>query len=394
MQKGNVLIIGSGHLVRRVKKSVVARGYTVMHIGDVIAAIAADPSSTIDTIAIALKDVDFASLSMVYVLDEKDEHNLEIVIALIALNPDIAICTSLFNENLRPHFQAAHAQLHILNPARLAAPAFIEALAEPIRRKEKKAVHVKAIKTAKRHADSFIKILLTSFALLIISATVFFHLYEHLSWLDSIYFVVVTVATVGYGDIHLRDSAALSKIVAILLILSSTFFIWILFSLTVDRLIKKRVQLALGQKKYRYRNHVILCGLGRLGFFIAEQLYYNDQKVVIIDNNEESPNTRYFRNLGIDVYTGNALLPGVLEDAGVKNASSLIAVVNDDYTNLQIGLNARSYQPNLRLILRIFDESMAKVLKEKLDIQLTLSMTALVNEKFSDLLPEISADDE
>ena len=118
MQKGNVLIIGSGHLVRRVKKSVVTRGYTVMHIGDVIAAIAADPSSTIDTIAGALKDVDFASLSMVYVLDEKDEHNLEIVIALIALDPDIAICTSLFNENLRSYFQAAHARLHILNPAR------------------------------------------------------------------------------------------------------------------------------------------------------------------------------------------------------------------------------------------------------------------------------------
>ncbi|MEJ7611813.1 MAG: NAD-binding protein [Ferruginibacter sp.] len=388
MEKGNVLIIGAGHLVKRVKKSVIHRGYAVMHISDVISAIAADPSSTIDTIAHALKDVDFASLSMVYVLDEKDEHNLEIVIALIALDPDIAICTSLFNENLRPHFQAAHARLHILNPARLAAPAFIDALTEPISRKEKKHVHSPVIHPVRRPTDSFIKILLASFALLIISATVFFHFYEGLSWLDAFYFVVVTVATVGYGDIHLRDSHALSKIVNIIMILCSTFFIWMIFSLTVDRLIKKRVQLSLGQKKYRYRNHVILCGLGRLGFFIAEELYKKGQKVVIIDSNEESPNSRYFRNLGIDVYTGNALLPGVLEDAGIKNAGALIAVVNDDYTNLQIGLNARSYKHDLRLILRIFDESMAKVIKDKLDIHLTLSMTALVNEKFAVLLAD------
>ena len=86
------------------------------------------------------------------------------------------------------------------------------------------------------------------------------------------------------------------------------------------------------------------------------------------------------------MYTGNALLPGVLEDAGVRKASSLISVVNDDYTNLQIGLSARSYNPDLRLILRVFDESMGKVIKEKLDIHLTLSMSALVDAKFADLL--------
>ncbi len=97
-------------------------------------------------------------------------------------------------------------------------------------------------------------------------------------------------------------------------------------------------------------------------------------------------NRQYFPNFYIDVYTGDALLPGVLEDAGVKNAASLISVVNDDYTNLQIGLNARSYKPDLRLILRVFDESMGKVIKDKLNIHLTLSMSALVDEKFADLL--------
>ena len=81
MKKGNVLIIGSGHMAKRVKKLLTLRGHEVTHTGDIITAIAADPSSTIDTIARALTDINFSILSMVYVLDDKDEHNLEIVIA-------------------------------------------------------------------------------------------------------------------------------------------------------------------------------------------------------------------------------------------------------------------------------------------------------------------------
>ena len=59
----------------------------------------------------------------------------------------------------------------------------------------------------------------------------YFHLADGLSWLDALYFVVVTTATVGYGDINLLNASALSKFVGIALILSSTCFIWMIFSL-------------------------------------------------------------------------------------------------------------------------------------------------------------------
>jgi len=155
-----------------------------------------------------------------------------------------------------------------------------------------------------------------------------------------------------------------------------------IFSLTVDRVIKKRALLTLGRKKYTCKNHVILCGLGRLGHFIAEELLQRGEKIVIIESNENAENIDYFRSLGADVYIGNARLPRVLEDVGILHAKAVISVVNDDFVNLEIGLNARSFQPNLRLILRIYDDSMAQQIKENLDIRLTISMSALADDKF------------
>jgi len=56
--------------------------------------------------------------------------------------------------------------------------------------------------------------------------------------------------------------------------------------------------------------------------------------------------------------------------------------VSNDIANLEIGLNARSFRSDLRLILRIFDESMAQEIKKHLDVHLTFSMSAIADEKF------------
>ena len=131
---------------------------------------------------------------------------------------------------------------------------------------------------------------------------------------------------------------------------------------------------------------MIVCGLGRLGYFIAEGLHFKGHKVIIIEENENSPNLDYFRNLKVDVYNGDAKLPKVLQDVGAENCKAFIAATNDDYANIEIGLNARYFQPEMKLVLRIFDDSMAKIIKEKFDIHLTQSMSYIAAQKFVELL--------
>ncbi|MCE9627918.1 MAG: NAD-binding protein, partial [Candidatus Eisenbacteria bacterium] len=146
--------------------------------------------------------------------------------------------------------------------------------------------------------------------------------------------------------------------------------------------IKKRVQLALGRRVHTQSDHVIVCGLGRLGHLVAEELLARNERVLVIEQNEDNGTLEYLRALGADVYIGDARSPRVLQESGVRRAKALYSLVANDFVNLEIGLNARSFDPDLRLVLRIFDESMARRIQEHLDIHLSNSMSAIADERF------------
>ena len=386
MKEKTVLIIGSGHLAYRVKKLIGIHTYNVIHISIESINAINESGTLLENFNEAIKDIDLAMVVMVYLLDDRDEYNLQLIIALISLNFDIKVTASLFNENLTPHLQAIHKNLSIINPAKIAAPVFVAAFYKPVTR------HLRYIpkkiekELAEKKGDILIHKLSIAFIALLLISVIFFHFVEKFSWLDSLYFVVVTVATVGYGDINLMHSPAHSKIFVIILILTSMLFIWMIFSLTIDKLIRRRIQLSLGRKKYNLKDHIVVCGLGRLGYFIVEELLVRKEKVIVIEKNEVSLYINYFRSIGAHVYIGDAKLPRVLNDVNIGQAQALFSVINNDSNNLEIGLNARSFQPNMRLILRIFDEMMAQKIKEHLDIHLTLSASEIADEKFFEAL--------
>ena len=386
MNGRTVLILGSGHLASRTKLLATQKGFTVTHVPNLFSNLPSADSSTINEVEKIFHQLDMQLLAMTYVLFEKDEDNLETVIAMMASYSNIPIATALFNENIRPHLEKANPRLIILNPARLAAPLFIKELDHPINRNQASGTKPAPLKKSRNPINTFLVSLISIFTLIVFGATAYFHFNEQLSWLDSVYFVVVTVSTVGYGDINLQHASAPSKIIGIILILCSSIFMWLIFSLLIDGILKRRAQHSLGRKKYKHKNHIIICGLGRLGYFIADELHKNGEKIVIIESNQDSESIEYFRNRHIDVYIGNARQPHVLQDVGAEHCRALISVTNDDYTNLEIGLNARYFQPDLRLVLRIFDEAMAVVIKEKFDIHLTKSMSFIAAEKFAKLL--------
>jgi Trk K+ transport system NAD-binding subunit len=386
MSNSRFLIFGNGHLAHRTMLLLKNQKKDVDFQPNLFLEILSNNRTKIDDFKELLESMQIESFAIVYVLFEDDNQNLETVIALNTLYPTIRIATALFNEKLIPHLKTALPKIEIFNPARISAGEFVNGIYHPSDLSQNTVFTTNSPRLPRIDKPSTLLIsLIAAFVFLITMTTFYFHHFENLKWLDSFYFVIVTVTSVGYGDFSLLHANDFSKIVGITLMLSSSIFIWLILSLLLDNLSKRKSERALGRKKYNYSNHIILCGLGRLGFFVAEELISRGEKIIIIESNVNSIHIDHFRRSHIDVYIGNAIQHEVLLDVGVEKCKALIAVTNDDYSNLEIGLTARSYQEKIILVLRIFDEVMAESVNTKFNIQHSKSMSYISAQKFAAL---------
>jgi voltage-gated potassium channel len=129
-----------------------------------------------------------------------------------------------------------------------------------------------------------------------------------------------------------------------------------------------------------------MCGLGKVGYYVVETLIEQNEKVIIVELDENSKHINYFRSLGAEVYIGDATQYNVMKDVNVEHAKALISVIDNDAINLEVGLNARTINTNLRLVLRIFDEEMTKHIKFLLNIELTFSASTVALKKCLEIL--------
>src|ERR1051325_3007635 len=113
------------------------------------------------------------------------------------------------------------------------------------------------------------------------------------------------------------------------------------------------------------KNHIILIGLGHLGFRVAQKLHEMGESVAAIEINPGSHTTAAARDLGICVIQADARQAGALEGGNIKEARTIILASQNDAMNLQIALKARSLNPNIQVVIRIFDEDFAHSLKEQ-----------------------------
>jgi voltage-gated potassium channel len=111
--------------------------------------------------------------------------------------------------------------------------------------------------------------------------------------------------------------------------------------------------------------HIVLIGLGHLGFRVAQRLYGMGKSVVVVELNLGTHTTAAARDMGIPVIQGDARHPGALEAANIKDARTIILASQDDAMNLQIALRARSLNPDIEVVIRIFDEEFAHSLQDQ-----------------------------
>ena len=125
-----------------------------------------------------------------------------------------------------------------------------------------------------------------------------------------------------------------------------------------------------------YRDHIILCGLGHVGYRILERLLHWHLDVVVIEKNTESSFLARTQQMGVPVLLMDARQEESLEAAGLMHARTLVIATNDDLANVEIALDARRLNPHIRVVLRMFDENIANKLRDAFHLDVAFSSAA------------------
>jgi voltage-gated potassium channel len=198
---------------------------------------------------------------------------------------------------------------------------------------------------------------------ILLCGTVGYMVIEDWPFLDAFYMTVITLTTVGFGEIHELGHAG--RILTIVLIFIGVGVILYIISLVTQFVVEGRIREALGRRKLekeiqRLKDHYIICGYGRVGQTICDILSSKPLKLVVIDKDPEKIEELHKKDL---LYIeGEATDENILIAAGIERAKSLITALGADMDNVYVTLSARGINPNLFIMARSGDVGSGKKL--------------------------------
>ncbi len=183
-------------------------------------------------------------------------------------------------------------------------------------------------------------------------------LIERMSFIDALYMTVITITTVGYEEVKPLDTAGRIFTMAIIFIGVGTAYY--VFAAVTEAVVGGQLRefmgkSAMNRKIQQLEGHVILCGYGRFGRIVADQLKRDRHTVVVIEQNP-ALEPELIR-AGVYYLIGSALDPDLLEQAGVRTASDIVVATASDPDNVFISLSVRSMNAKIRIHARAETEA-------------------------------------
>lgn len=181
-----------------------------------------------------------------------------------------------------------------------------------------------------------------------------------LSLTDAIYQTVTTVTTVGFREVH--EFSGPEKWFTIVIIITGVSTVLYTFTLSVQLVVEGQLRDFVGRRLMdreinKLEGHTVVCGWGRVGKAVAEDLVHSGHQIVVVDLDTER-----VLDLPYPTVVGDATLDSTLRAAGIEHATALIAALEGDAENLFVTLSARAIRPNLFIVARARqDESVSKL---------------------------------
>lgn len=213
-----------------------------------------------------------------------------------------------------------------------------------------------------RHSALRLRLSLFLMVVVITLGTLGYRFIEAWNWADCFYMTIITVSTVGFGEIHPLSTSGRIFTAGLIIfgvgviaygiagILETIFFKQMMFFAT-----KYRNQRIISKMK----NHIIICGYGKMGAAVLDELQAEGEHNLVVIEKDPVKAAELGDNK-LPVIAGDATLENILQKAGIKYAKSLVATLDTDADNLFLVLTAREMNKELNIIARSETESNRK----------------------------------
>jgi len=199
---------------------------------------------------------------------------------------------------------------------------------------------------------------------MLLFGTLSFHWVEGWTYFEGFYMTLMTLTTVGYGEVH--PLSLPGRIVASFLMMSGVAAVFVSIGVLVDVIIKLELADSYGRKRRmqmieKLTDHYIVCGAGRVGRSVIRELRRSGAPVLLIDSSADR--AQWGIQDSIPTLVADATKDETLERARVKHARGLVAAIASDAENVYVTLSARVLNPNLIISARATDEQAEEKLK-------------------------------
>ncbi|MHC5037583.1 MAG: potassium channel family protein [Planctomycetota bacterium] len=204
-----------------------------------------------------------------------------------------------------------------------------------------------------------------------------------LSWVDAAYMTLITLTTVGYGEMTAGDEPGLppwGRVFTMFLLVSGMGVLLYGISTATAFIVEGELSDILKRRKMEKKiaelsGHTIVCGIGNLGRYIIDELVKTNRPFVVIDNDQEIIDHHRELTTEFLYVLGDASEDTVLRQAGIETASGIVTAFGDDKMNLFVTLTARNLNPKARIVARaVVPQSVQKLTRSGADAAVSTNL--------------------
>ena len=176
---------------------------------------------------------------------------------------------------------------------------------------------------------------------------------EHMSVLDALYMTIITISTVGYEEVKPLGTGG--RIFTMAMIVTGVGTAFYVFATITQFVVEGQLREAVGRVAMKHKiekleGHVVICGFGKMGRVVAEEVTRSGGTAVVIER--DPAREAELAASGLLYVMGSALADSVLEEAGLRRARAIVIVTASEADNVFITLSARAMNPKINIHAR------------------------------------------